>query len=312
VGQFRFVNAGINFAAGAAGYETFAFTGQMSVPAGSTLGAGSGGVVGQGVGSVTVGATLTIDQGFNVALNPLELGSGDIGILLPAAGANTFTFTQVPAFSQEIEMLIVQPASGAAATITWPAGVFFSGNSVLSTAHSAVDRVKLRYFPSVTGWYGTISQNFTAGAGLPAPGATLGYVNYVSGSVSYSITTTTPGTAIDGTNLELTNIVGPASGAVEVSVDLFFISGAINTGGVSLSLVTHGSTTQVCNLKALGGGITSAGEQNRPNVIFIVTGLTPGTAYNWDLAAWLTGSGDSCTIYAGTGQGPVTMVARAI
>jgi len=154
----------------------------------------------------------------------------------------------------------------------------------------------------------------TSGGVASAGGASLAYVNYVSGSTTYTITTTTPGTAVDTTNLTLAGVVAPASGAVEVSVSAFVIRTNNGTINFAQSLVTHLTTTQVCQFMTLGDNTTLSGlNQSCTTAVFIVTGLTPGNTYQWDLAAWQTGAGGSSyVIYASTSNGAVTMVARAL
>lgn len=56
--------------------------------------------------------------------------------------------------ARKMEILLHQPASGAAGTVTWPSNVTVIGN--LSTTNNAVDKVLLTYYPSDSAWYGVV------------------------------------------------------------------------------------------------------------------------------------------------------------
>ena len=163
---------------------------------------------------------------------------------------------------------------------------------------------------------GTTGQVLEVVGGAPAwaapyLGASLGYLSYVAAS-AYSITTTTAGTAVDSTNLTLANIVAPASGAVEVMVNAFYQLPAPNSANLTVSLVTHSTTTQVTAVQrpAQDQSVIANGIQGNNPLVFIVSGLTSGTSYQWDLASWLTSAQASFTI--GAGSFPIIMIARPL
>jgi hypothetical protein len=76
-------------------------------------------------------------------------------ILLNSGNITISGFQNAPYLrARKMEILFHQPASGAPGTITWPTNVKWSGGvHTLSTANSAVDKVRLTYFPSDANWY---------------------------------------------------------------------------------------------------------------------------------------------------------------
>jgi hypothetical protein len=78
------------------------------------------------------------------------------------SGATNFTLNNVGTKSaRELELLIQQPASGAAGTITWPAGIKWAGGThVLSSTNGAIDRVHLRYSPTLASWFGEVTLGY--------------------------------------------------------------------------------------------------------------------------------------------------------
>lgn len=86
---------------------------------------------------------------------------GDLHEWLAASGATTIAgFFGAPyQRSRKLDILIHQPASGAAATFVWPSNVVWLGPSTLSTANNAVDWVRTTYYPSDDIWYARLISN---------------------------------------------------------------------------------------------------------------------------------------------------------
>jgi hypothetical protein len=101
-----------------------------------------------------VGGTITIDW-----------SAGDRWYGTLASGATTLAYTGVPAAGQSQVLLLrlKQPASGAAGTVTWPAGTKHVGGvaPTLSTANGAVDSLSVSLDPG-----GTLYETFLMGANL--------------------------------------------------------------------------------------------------------------------------------------------------
>jgi hypothetical protein len=101
-----------------------------------------------------VGGTITIDW-----------SAGDRWYGTLASGATTLAYTGVPAAGQSQVLLLrlKQPASGAAGTVTWPAGTKHVGGvaPTLSTANNAVDSLSVSLDPG-----GTLYETFLMGANL--------------------------------------------------------------------------------------------------------------------------------------------------
>jgi hypothetical protein len=129
-------------------------------------------------------------------------------------GATTLALYEAPNNrARRIELLIAQPASGAAGTITWPSSVYFpGGRPVLSTANGAVDRVRLTYLPSSGNWYGELT-----GAG---------YVNSGTAGAVAVIDTTAADIAPNGTRAA--GSVGLAADAGHVHPSLMVRSASDN------------------------------------------------------------------------------------
>jgi hypothetical protein len=114
----------------------------------------------------------------------------DVQCLQLSSGSNAWAFANVPAIrARRMELLIAQPASGGAGTITWPGSVTWQSASppVLQTANGAVDRIRFTYLPATSTWYGEyigldqssadITANGTLALGATGKGADAGHVH---------------------------------------------------------------------------------------------------------------------------------------
>lgn len=79
---------------------------------------------------------------------------GDVQTALLASGAQTLVFAGTDKFIIRGRLLLKQPASGSAATVTWPSNVAWLGGSAptLSTANGAVDEFDATYLPQESQW----------------------------------------------------------------------------------------------------------------------------------------------------------------
>lgn len=96
----------------------------------------------------------------NYAYNGMDIycESGEFqAFQLPNGATVIGGFQGVGGRVRQIELLLRQPPSGAAGTITWPSVVKFPGGvKTLSTANGAVDKVRLTYYPSEGKWYAEV------------------------------------------------------------------------------------------------------------------------------------------------------------
>jgi hypothetical protein len=163
-------------------------------------------------------------------------------------------------------------------------------------------------------------------AGSIGKAADAGHVHFSSGQYlcpptayapgSQTVLTTTSATlaAVSSANVNTGSFVAPASGKVMITV---FLIGE-NSGGdaTSYALAAHGTVTPV-----VGNTITwtEAGSL-RPRLLkFLVTGLTAGSSYNFDLLWAVAGGtgqidalGGTSTTPTGTNGAPVTMEVQAV
>lgn len=114
---------------------------------------------------------------------------------------------------------------------------------------------------------------------------------YTSSSATYA--------AIDSTNLSAT-FVAPPSGVVKAT----FICTAVtnsSSGGINFALLTHGTTTAISAAAFLNAVV---GNGQSMTAQFLVSGLTGGTSYHWDMG-WQVAytSGEVMAIYYGSGSG---------
>jgi len=167
-----------------------------------------------------------------------------------------------------------------------------------------------------------------AGSGLTKTGNTLS-VNVVSGQylctptqyapASQTVFSTTSATlsAVSSSNVNTGSFTAPASGSVVVTATLLAsVSAIVN---FSFALAAHGTVTPV-----VGNVITTAFANTNArgplDLLFLVTGLTPGTSYNFDLLFAMAGAdtlsiyalGSTSTVPTGTVGAPVIMTVQAV
>lgn len=161
----------------------------------------------------------------------------------------------------------------------------------------------------------------TTTGGPVFPGMILNRVFYSTSTlVQYQLTSTVA--ALDSPHLTI-SFVAPASGAVYLTGRLYGRIIGNSTANaetwVYMGFVTHGTSTVVGYLDRFldvsNINIIQAWASTMVEAAILVTGLTPGTTYQVDLAAAYTGTPQQATLYAGDGAGstvpPVTLKAIA-
>lgn len=145
-------------------------------------------------------------------------------------------------------------------------------------------------------------------------GALLATFQYAPGNTAKSVTGTTFA-AFDSANLQTGSFTAPASGNVLVTVTCVAKTSASTV--LSLALAAHGTVSPlVANSVNYQESVTNSTKSIM--VRFYVTGLTPGTSYNFDLlGASGTGTytiqclGSTSTTGGGTAGGPVVFTVQA-
>ena len=130
--------------------------------------------------------------------------------------------------------------------------------------------------------------------GLRRQGGLIGCTQYGPSARTGKTTTSTSLAAIDTTNMTV-SFTAPASGQVLVRLTAFVVTAA----GVSSfwALFTHGTTTQVGNSMQYASGAGNV----TVTTACLVTGLTPGTTYQWDWAWGVQSGTATIEIQATTG-----------
>lgn len=154
----------------------------------------------------------------------------------------------------------------------------------------------------------TLGVKWGAGGGS---GGILAVVEYAPGSVVDKVPTTSLA-AVDSTNLTI-SFTAPSSGKVLVRLSA---DGQADTSAsdniMSWGLVTHGTTTQQGNLYSTSQTLSGANMRIRITTTIYVTGLTGGTAYQFDWAYLATGTGCHMRYGGASGnEGPALMIVEA-
>ena len=154
-GCLFFINEGESWStvSGFASNGLVGFNGYSSVPGlNSTGDLGDGGSV---IGGMQYGSVGSLTSGSH--LTTLSVQRGDIVVGQLASGSNSISLSNFPSGSgaRRLTLIIVQPASGSAGTLSYPANWYWPSGTTptLSTANSARDVIEVRYDPVSTDWY---------------------------------------------------------------------------------------------------------------------------------------------------------------
>lgn len=177
-------------------------------------------------------------------------------------------------------------------------GTWFTGNAITGSSGDF-------HYVSGSG-YSLLSG--TSGLYLCPPTA------YAPGTLTNLTVASTTLAAVSSANVNTGSFTAPVSGSVVVEAQAVeFNSAGANT---AYALAAHGTVTPVVGNAAVFGSSTAG--RPRP-VKFLVTGLTPGTSYNFDLLfACASGTttvaalGTTSTTPTGTVGGPVVMTVQAV
>lgn len=107
-----------------------------------------GGTQRQAVGSTTSPSHLT----------SLQVGRADFVFGQLVGGSNAVALSNFPTGASQarvLDLFIIQPASGGAGTVTWPANFFWPGGTAptLSTTNGAIDHIRATYMPTLANFY---------------------------------------------------------------------------------------------------------------------------------------------------------------
>jgi hypothetical protein len=231
---------------------------------------GQGNLSASGVFDAQQGDFFAVTLSQNVTLAPNTSGSqtGDWG------GPQRKTF------------IITQAASGGPYTVSWPSNshpttssptvVWLSGvTPVMPTAAKALMVVELTTIDGET-WYGSQPGAAVSGQYLCPP------TFYAPSTVASLAVNSSSYTAVSSANINTGSFTAPPSGSVVVTAS--FAAQQSAAGNVlGFTLVAHGTSTTACN--AIQVDAQAATSQAVYTMEFIVTSLTPGASYNFDLAA---------------------------
>ena len=194
--------------------------------------------------------------------------------------SNTFTNIPKTALANIDESQVTNLTADLGNKLAKPATAFAKGSLLVGTGAGTYDTLAV----GATGTVPTVSGGtlvYTA-----PPSGTLGSTAY-SGSVAMPITST----ALDTTNLTIT-FAAPASGKILLRVSTYFDDTQL---ALYLGWYQHGTTTAVGSSQAVCGGIANATGAARLFGEQIITGLTPGQSYTYDLRGNAQTSGSHCS-----------------
>jgi hypothetical protein len=115
-------------------------------------------------GSMPAGEALAVMGGTDWTTANYLTGSylywefGDVAFFVLSSGSNTLTFEGANGFIRRVELLLIQPASGADGTVVWPSSVKWPAATAptLSTVNGYVDKLHFTYIPGTGFWYGEL------------------------------------------------------------------------------------------------------------------------------------------------------------
>ena len=115
------------------------------------------------VGGVAVGSATTGQYGsakYTTTVT-LDWNNGNVQYIVLANGAQTFTFAN-PLDGGRYNLILKQPSSGAAGTVSWPGTVLWPSGNIpgLSTANNKVDIISFVYDATNTKYYGAATLTF--------------------------------------------------------------------------------------------------------------------------------------------------------
>jgi hypothetical protein len=224
---------GPGWATSAAKFQT-AFTGYVNIP-NSDLGTAA-----QWQGHKSIGGS-TLTEGV-VAADVIYIGGGNVFWAAFTSGAHTLSFdsaalTAMAGQSAIYDLYLLQPASGAAATFTWPTITWANGTPVTSTVNNATDHIRL-VTPDHSTFFGVQTNN------LVTPTGTQTLTNKTL--TSPTLTTPALGTPASGT---LTNCTFPTLNQNT--------SGNAATATTATTATTAGSATTAATATTAGKWTTA-------------------------------------------------------
>jgi hypothetical protein len=209
--------------------------------------------------------------------------------------------------------------TGTAASVTYGGG---TGVTFLATATTAPSSNPSGGALLYTSTSGTLTTYPAAGPPIPLSGSGmyLAAAQYAPASHVIFTTTSTAFTAVASGTVTTGAFTAPSSGIVLVNA-AFTASNSTNASAASFALAAHGTTTPLIGYSQqmnLGSGV-----ELLTKVPFLVTGLTSGSSYTFDLM-WCVPSPLTASLYAfgntstaptlnnSTLGGPVVMTVQAV
>ena len=217
------------------------------------------------LGGMVLGDCMVIEGGMqykSTGTDASGLSSGDVNMQKAsiltfqlASGNTDITFVNAGPRARREDLIIVQPATGAPGTITWPADVQWAGGSppVLSTANGAVDWVRVMFTPPQNIFYGELVGSTFQESGGAAVGKYLCPPTAYAPSAATSLTTASAtmaaitgaaSTVAAGSNGgEISTIAtwtSPSAGVLDVANGTLFPS-----AGGAVTVAASGSTTAI-------------------------------------------------------------------
>lgn len=270
-------------------------------------------------GTVSGAATFSSYVVFNGALffpqktvTSTYTSGGSDNFILANASSGAFTVNLQPASSNVGKQYICKKIDSSANAVTLSATGGIEGNSTyLLTAQNQWVVLESD---------GTTWRVIGAGPSIPVGQNISGQylctpTSYAPSSLATLSTTSATLSAVSSANVNTGSFAAPASGSVVVTASFYMRTTAVV--GCGFALAAHGTVSPVIgNVVQLDPG----SQYYFQTVAFLVTGLTPGTSYNFDLLYGVQSSatlsilaqGQNSTTLAGGEGDPVTMTVQAV
>ncbi len=192
-------------------------------------------------------AITAVNSTFTLNVDPSASGAQNGHIVL-ASGANNLAIAPAPFDGMRMDLVVVQPSSGAAGTLNLPSPSYVAGNGAgvvtLSSANSAIDRIVAVYDGVIPAYIWEVPKlNHTAVAAPTAP-TTLAAGTITSNSIVLTWVDATGETSYDlqrsTDNITFANVANPGANIITVtdtglapSTTYYYKIRAVNSGGAS-------------------------------------------------------------------------------
>lgn len=248
---------------------------------------------------------VTLSQDITLAPNLSGSETGDFG----GPQRKTFIITQAPKGTQGAPFTVGWPSNGSP-SVKHPNVVWLSGvTPVMPAAAGAVMVVELTTLDGET-WYGSQPGAAVSGQYLCPP------VSYAPATLDSPSVTSTSYTAVSSAHINTGSFTAPPSGSVVITAS-FAAQQSAAGNLMGFALVAHGTSAVAGNAVQLDAQAVNS--QAAYTLQFVLTGLTPGNPYNFDLAAGSPSGtitvhayGNSSGTATSTRGAPATMTVQAV